>query len=126
MKIFNTDKNYDSKVNFVDDNNVLVGYDTFQSCCEESGYYITENITDKIIEKQDESSLDLTVYVFDTEFFQELEDGDGYEEKNIVVFKLVAINKPTLYLHLFNCHNGYYSHGFEAKINDVKWQEGDL
>lgn len=44
----------------------------------------------------------------------------------MVKFKLIAENMPSLFLHLFNCHNGYYGHGFEAKIGDETWKEGTL
>ena len=35
MKIFEDN----IKVNFVDENNVFVGYDMRQSCCEQAGYF---------------------------------------------------------------------------------------
>lgn len=36
MKIFDKD----GKVNFVDENNVIVGYDTNQHCSEHAGWFI--------------------------------------------------------------------------------------
>jgi len=34
MKIFLNEKELETKINFVDDNNVFVGYDLTQQCCE--------------------------------------------------------------------------------------------
>lgn len=120
MKIFEKgDSSYPSKVNFVDRNDVFVGYDLKQSCCEDAGYYIAEDITPYDYESTPTSKAkeDLEGYVFEIDFFEELEGG-RLDEGNMVVFKLIKEGKPDLYLHLYNCHNGYYSHGFEVKLYD--------
>lgn len=112
-RIFATDK----KVNFVDTNNVFVGYDLSQDCCEQADWFLSGNIEEGIPENIMKSDF-LDGYVFDTEFFKEI-SGSDFEEGGMVVFKLVNIHQEK-YLHLFNCHNGYYAHGFEMKINDKK------
>jgi hypothetical protein len=112
MKIFET---YD-KVNFVDKNNVFVGYDMGQACCENAYWLISES--DKYdpeisYEDKEVDYLQYTYtrcesiledYVFDTKKF--------YEKYYNPVFKLIAKGKKDLYLHLYNEHNGYYAHGF--------------
>lgn len=115
MKIFESEESFISKVNFVDENNVLVGYDMDQNCCEDAGWFIAEKITpyyydwEKLVVTRN-----LEEYNFDKNFFQNVES-DDLDEGGMVVFRLVANGKPDLYLHIFNAHNGYYGHGFEVK-----------
>ena len=53
MKIFNKlEKNgWGRKVNFVDENNVVLGYDMSQDCCERAGWFIAEYINTSQIPK---------------------------------------------------------------------------
>jgi hypothetical protein len=122
IKIFERD----DKINFVDDNNVFVGFDYRACCCECFGYIISEKIDAEIEEKEH----DLSEYRFDTNYFKGIpckeEDEEIWESTNAVVFKMIAENKPDLFLKLHNTHNGYYGHGFEAKIGGLNWQEGCL
>lgn len=124
MKIFNKDY----KWNFVDDRNVFVGYDNGQSCCENADYLLTFEPPSSL----DEPKLtDLDGYNFDKKFFQEYEfpQKEGYSELEsgaAVMFKLKKKNKKPIYLTLFNAHNGYYGHGFEAKIKGLDWHKGCL
>jgi len=121
MKIFDND----GKVNFVDENNVLVGFDSYQDCCESFGWFLdsTPHEDGEIVgDLVDEKALD--GYVFDTEYFVECTSGG--DEGNMAIFRLVsryadnttvwgksqAAANPPVYLHLYNHHNGYYSHGF--------------
>lgn len=119
MKIFDRDE----KINFVDKNNVFVGYDTSQNCCETVDWFISKIEENKArYEKED---IDLDDYIFDTNYFEEIR-GEDFDEGGMVRFKMTAKDKPNLYLHLFNCHNGYYRHGFESKIGEEKWKEDYL
>lgn len=122
MKIFKeTPSSWHEKVNFVDKNNVVVGYDLSQSCCEHAGWYISE---EKRIDSDDEKSVSEEVlpdYVFDKDFFEEAEKYDCP-----VRFRLMAEGKPDLFLHLFNIHNGYYSHGFTLTRSGTIVKEGSL
>ncbi len=112
MKIFN--KN--AKINFVDKNNVFVGYDARQSCCELAGWYIKVEITPYTYDLDyDEHTFYLEDYSFDQNFFLDNIDSNDLDAGGMVVFKLICCNKPDLYLHLFNNHNGYYGHGFKVK-----------
>ena len=49
MKIFDGD--FD-KVNFVDENNVFVGYDLLQDCCEDANWFIADREIDGIKETE--------------------------------------------------------------------------
>lgn len=114
------------KTNFVDKNNVVVGFDSSQSCCEYFGYLITAFIPTSTSEEAEENRPEvLEPYVFDTAFVHNdaVPDSDG---GGSVTFKLWAIGQPDLYLTLFNHHNGYYGHGFDMAIGDKVLHDGTL
>ena len=139
IKIFDTGKNWDTKVNFVDEHNVLVGYDTQDSCCEHADWFISYNPCAKIVEEtnaigaSDDTDELLLTYMFDKDYMDEREE-DGNEDpcndeyRNIVTFKLISVTGEPLYLHLFNVHNGYYSHGFtyEGFVDAIGSGSGSL
>lgn len=118
MKIF--EKN--GKINFVDDNNVLVGFDYESSCCENFGYQLTETIPNSFNEGN--NGIDPDKYQFDTDFFETLLNLDTYEG-GAVLFKLDYQGK-SIYLTLRNSHNGYYSHGFEMLKDNEIITEGNI
>lgn len=105
-----------ARVNFVDENNVLVGFDMSQSCCEDFGWKLTRDINGK---GKDLGYDGLTIpYHFNTEFVRyDMLDREYYDEGHCVTFKLVHDNGgAVMYLHLWNYHNGYYAHGFNFQI----------
>lgn len=130
MKVFDRDGKY----NFVDENNVFVGFDAYQDCCEDFGYAFTREIPkrpeqeEKWIDDVPQSDKDLDKddfpgYNFDRDFFKELDfnlDGGG-----AVAFKLNGPEGP-IYLTLYNSHNGYYSHGFTMTHNGITLQSDYL
>jgi hypothetical protein len=121
MRYFCADNSFwATKVNFVDENNVLVGYDFGSNCCENFGWYI-HNKVGKVNEEDpvfsdglDGNALNefLKEWTFDATFFEEFSNDKSYDEENFAVFRLVNGDKE-LFLHLYNHHNGYYSHGFD-------------
>ena len=125
MKVFEgSGSSWGSKVNFVDDNDVFVGYDSHQNCCEHADWFIAEEITASTSHSENETGIDLESYVFDKDSFEEVECGDA--DCSMVAFRLVSEGNPDLYLHLFNVHNGYYSHGFEVKHSGEVVESGSL
>lgn len=118
MRIFYDKETWGGKVNFVDDNNVLVGFDMGQSCCEHFGWYIIDEMSgdtekwEDINPSNDVLNEELKDWYFDVDFFDQLGE--------TVVFKLKSDIKGSedKYLHLFNHHNGYYSHGFSMSKDD--------
>lgn len=128
-----TDSFWSTKVNFVDDNNVVVGYDFAGSCCEEFGWYIHDKVTKSgqgslFNENTDRTAVNQSLkdWAFDTSFFQELREGaHGYDVHRTAVFRLVNEDNE-LFLHLFNVHNGYYSHGFDFSKDGEIIQTGCL
>jgi hypothetical protein len=118
-RIWNLTETFPSKVNFIDDNNVILGYDLNQDCCENAFWTISESPdgSNPIHEGSNEATkeIELDGYNFDPEFCKQEENAD--EEKYVATFKLVGRSwgepkLPDLFLRLENHHNGYYSHGF--------------
>ena len=110
------------KLNFIDNNNVIVGYDFNQHCCEKFGYILTAqhpNEINEYLEKfEGEEIENLDDYNFDTLFYVHVGD--------VVYFKLTNSNNDVIYLILYNYHNGYYSHGFEFNNNGEIIEENYL
>lgn len=122
MRIFNVNR----KTNFVDDNNVFVGFDKEGLCCENFGYALTEYIPedmDALGSSLHES--DLEGYNFDKNFIKDLPYPEHYENGGAKCFRLEKDGEEA-YLTIYNYHNGYYSHGFEFVNDDKIIQEGRL
>ncbi len=124
-----------SKVNFVDANNVLVGFDTGQSCCETAQWAITGSLDIGAEPAMwDATEIDLTDYVFDPVFVAGPRESEHYggDGGGTIAFRLTAVlhpgasPKPDLYLHLTNDHNGYYSHGFSIEVGGQTIWGGSL
>jgi len=105
------------KLNVVDSNNNFVGYDLCANCCEDFGWFISDEEQRGI--SGNNYSFDLDPFCFDINYFKVIKNcnKDDYEELNIVRFKLTHEGKA-VYLHLYNCHNGYYSHLVEANMGN--------
>ena len=111
MRIFECKKEWDDgqlggfleSINFVDENNVLVGFETSQHCCESIAWYFLDHDGEHIEPPELEGVL------FDpSRDAREEHDGDTHR----VRFPLVDTRgKRQLTLVLENIHNGYYAHG---------------
>jgi len=136
MRYFHPDPDsWGSKINFVDENNVLVGYDFSASCCESFGWYVSDKVTtdlhdhlfnDTIQDGKDVNQL-LEGWTFDPAFFEKLSTSidDYYDDDNRAVFRMIKGDQEQ-FLHLWNVHNGYYSHGFEFSQDDKVLHVGSL
>lgn len=110
------------KINYVDNNNVIVGYDISHQCCESFDHFLA---FDEHAEENDFLiDLELDDYNFDTSYFKETGDNDEYMDGSRVSFLLTAEGCPDIYLILTNYHNGYYSHGFEMTREKEVIHEG--
>lgn len=117
--------NTEGKINFVDNNDVLVGFSLVEHCCEYFGWFYSlappKSIDDAdVIEPEN-----LENYIFDSNFFQEVNDEAVVHEGGMVTFKLTNEQK-VLYLSLFNTHNGHYTHGFHVTVSGKNLNEGAL
>ena len=133
MKIFEktSDSGFGARLNVVDENNVVVGFDYESQCYEDFGYYFTKDKPVDISESNaiDENSFSHDGYVFDKKYYEEinLENlSEDYDEGGAIVFKLTKGGEPDVYLVLFNHQNGYYSHGFDMISENVKIYDGDI
>jgi hypothetical protein len=124
MKLFEDENSW----NWVDENNVVLGFRNSSRCCEQFGYrYFTKEPTDDISLKDEEARIDsLDDFVFDTSYciflHNSSSDCGGY-----VAFRIVNKNtNETIYLTIYNHHNGWYSHGFQFKYKDRIIREGIL
>jgi hypothetical protein len=115
------------KMNAVDDKNNLVGFDTSDDCCAHGGWFVSpKKITEDYNGTYDqEESVDYPEYTFDPNFFEGTEANEIQGDDGIIRFRMVAEGKPDLFLHLYNCHNGYYSKGFYYSFGEIK-KEGYL
>lgn len=127
MTIFMTD----GKVNFVDESNCLVGYDMRQDCCEHAGWHIADTPTFDLIETDEpKEPVDYAGWAFDQWYMMRITGGE-VDEGGMVVFKLYRKTKggepaESKYLHIYNCQNGYYGHGFQVAFPDKPKIEGIL
>ena len=122
MRIFNVD----GKTNFVDDNNVFVGFDKEGFCCERFGYTFTMFIPEDMNSLySDVKESILEGYNFDRNFIKDLPHPEHYENGGAKCFRLEN-NGEEVYLTIYNYHNGYYSHGFEFVDDEEIIEEGRL
>ena len=115
----------DGKHNFVDEHNVVLGYDKSQQCCERAGWYLSDCVPESVEDKFGAQGFDFTPYRFDAKFIVFMRD-NSLDDGNAAVFKIVAPSRPDKYIVLFNAHNGYYSHGFQLEQNDKVLRSGRL
>lgn len=129
MRIFDRVDPWASKVNFVDENNVMLGYDMRQACCEYAGWFIADKRHEQI-PTSIEAPAELPGWNFDPEWFERgtIEFTEEHESRGTGALCLFRIVKGDAeqFIHLFNCHNGFYAHGFEFKTDEAVLQTGQL
>lgn len=120
-----------SKVNFVDENNVFLGYDINQECCEYADWFIADTPMATIPPKR-EGIPDLKEFVFDTAFFEQVDGAEfeGGEQDfdrwtKMVIFRIVNGDSEK-FIHIYNSHNGYYAHGFDFTVDGRVNREGRI
>lgn len=101
------------KINFIDENDCFVGFDNQQDCCEDFGYVVTVDGNFCYGDTESDGDFDLSGYMFDTSF-NPVEGSDDENECQHVTFKMIRDSGSIAYLTLYNSHNGYYCHGWEA------------
>ena len=123
ITIFDRTEKFPGKVNFIDDRNNLIGFDMESSCCEDFGWIINgTEYSDKrgggifILEEYYFNKRSLKINRRNDEGGEIIITLRGKKRKSFIE----SVKLPNLYLHIFNNHNGYYSHGFELSIDDEK------
>ena len=121
MFIYDRKEPWVFKTNFVDINNVVLGFDMIENCCEDFGWFIVDEPCrnkDMFMEiKDQEKSFRYLGYYFDTEYNENITINDDFKDINIVIFKITNDEGDLKYIHLYNHHNGYYTHGFSLTKN---------
>lgn len=102
------------KVNFIDSNDLYVGYDLSQSCCEQASWYIADKPTMYRDSNDEEGlrgfNLEYFVFVPNSEVEITSDEDNSLDLGSLVHFTLQDTQGNLLYLHIFNAHNGYYGH----------------
>lgn len=119
-------------VNFVDQNNVIIKYDTRKQGIEHCSWQIfqdAEKVRPLFVNTDTLTSARLNKYEFDTLFFEEVNE-DELDEWDLIrhaVFRIInAEDEKEGFLVLSNIQDGYSSHAFEATIDGQEWQKGSL
>ncbi len=128
MKVIDIDKgSYGESVNFVDDNNLLVGYDMSSDCCENFGWYISYDPDDYGLDnKFSNDHWENYSFVNEEPTILDFSSGDWGEPDSRARFRMMDNHGNFTYLFLFNIHNGYYSHGFSFHDNGQVIHYGSL
>jgi len=126
ITIFDRTEKFPSKVNFVDEFNNLVGFSMESSCCEDFGWFI-EGTDLKGDVNSKGGTFTLENYWFNKYSFVINRDGEDEGGEVIITLKgrrrisvFESKKLPNLMLHIYNRHNGYYSHGFKLSIDDQR------
>ena len=110
----NGPKAWEDKFNWVDENNVFVGFDSSQYCCEDFRYvYLDESL--KIVNDPYIGPFSFVPNMIDEDQIKKIEVCEymkGQKDYRWTAFQMTD-GETTLYLILLNMHNGYYCHGFE-------------
>jgi hypothetical protein len=111
MRIFNQSKPFDKKVNFVDKNNVVLGYDRSRDFCAHATWMLSA--TPGIQATQCEMPGSLEDWTFDPSYRHD----ESRKKTHTASFRIVSPTGEALYIVLRNTHNGYYAHGFKFSHN---------
>lgn len=121
------------KRNWIDQNNVVFGYDDYQQCCESWGWGVYDPETGEKV-AEDPSGLP---YHFDFEAGARADEARIFSDvrpEDTVQVTLVHDEDPTkrLIFECFNCHNGYYYHDFsfeklkkERRTTEMNCEHGE-
>ena len=103
---------YDGFIVSLDDSNsIKLGIDNFQSCCENWGYFMTNDSLDDFIGAE-VVDVNLVDECLNVEKAPDIYEGG-------IMFVNIETNRGTLQFVAYNEHNGYYGHEamFEYKNN---------
>lgn len=124
MKVFEKG----SKVNFVDENNLLLGWDNTDDCCAKGGWFLSDKLDDWAEKGFKEEAMELPGFVFDKEYVREWSENEDNKDDDggrPLQFRLVNGDQEK-FLTIYNHHNGYYSRGFEFMDGDKQIKEGSI
>jgi len=130
MKIFNQTAEFPSKVNFIDENNVVLGYDLSQQCCERADWFILDQESDfkeyqtyediQKLPKNSSGLIEMQGWFFDTGYYKIIQP-NMLDSGCMAIFRIIkqgwrVTKAEEKYIYLYNSQNGYYGHGFTFSI----------
>lgn len=112
-------------INFVDENDVAVGFDNDSNCCENFGYEFRLNPEIPQTTVMTEGMLADYRFIKNA---KKVNAAGNYDEGAAVAFPIFNVNRPEMiaWLVLYNSHNGYYSHGFTVDVGGIRVLDGSL
>jgi hypothetical protein len=120
------------RINFIDIFDNAVGFSFSQCCCEDFGWSISKNPdifnllgSNYELSCSVEEGIDLNNYMFNGGYLNNSNGNDDIQ-KSVVRFELInldGVGEDFVYLYLYNFHNGYYSHGFDANIGGERIED---
>jgi len=93
---------------------VYVLIDNGQNCCENWGYFSSEDDTSQYIGAE-LNEINLTDIALNK---QKFEESDYYDDAGGIQFVDFLTNKGVFQLAVYNAHNGYYGHGILVAKDD--------
>lgn len=116
----------DGRWNWIDSNNVFVGFCNYENCCESFGWFYSTGLPSPgAVDGDIPNDHSTEGYCFDTSYFHD-HGSEGTDDGGAVSFLLAKPNAPSFYLTIYNHQNGYYSHGFEMKDGQKVLHDGSL
>jgi len=114
MKLFERTESsgWGNRLNLIDGNNVFVGYDYDQDCCENFGYYFQEADGTKLDQDPNLENAFFTLKHKDVSISDE-----QWDEWYGIAFEIKLQTGEMIWFTIYNEHNGYYSHGFDFGKN---------
>lgn len=120
MKIFYHSTSYSKSVNFIDENDVFMGFRLQETASAKTDFKFFNDRNGKHrirYDSQEEINEILEGYYFDTDFMLKYYDGKN-THSTYAVFRLKKSCEKDIYLFLSSQHNGYYASGFKlAKVS---------
>ena len=101
---------------------ILVLIDNGQSCCENWGYFSSEDNHTPYIGAE-LNKVDLTDVALNK---TKVEKSGWYEDNGGIQFVDFVTDKGTFQLAVYNAHNGYYGHGIAVVIGEKVIHEDTL
>lgn len=103
---------------------IWLGIDNGYSCCEQWGYLISEDDTQKFIGAELRSIATTDTNRTSQQFNTKWEDGGISLDDGEVVFVDLNTSEGTLQFAAYNSHNGYYGHTVTIKSKQLNAEYG--
>ena len=138
IKFFKDRNRSEDRINWVDSNNVFLGFENQGQCCSDTGFIYLDSLNEdkKPIDieftdnnnfffdpnfylpyKKEDFNLKKIIKSIDPNFDKNIERGEWYDFYG-AIFKIINGSKE-IYLLIYAYQNGYYAHGFKFCNNQT-------